>query len=279
MFSEKTVLRWWALAIRQKGCDLKKSVYGLALACCAVLLFGASAVLAATLPDTIARVKPSVVAVGTAVRGEARRRADKPLKFSGTGFVVGNGLQVITNYHVVDKPVGESEQLAVFSGEGKKARARFARVIAVDKANDLALLEIAPPVMPALKLGRKKLRDGELVAFSGFPLGFVLGLNRVTHRGIVSAVTPMVTPVPDARHLKAEHIRRLRASRSSYVYQLDANAYPGNSGSPMYDPASGEVLGVINSVFIKKTKEAVLTTPTGITYAIPVEHARALLAR
>lgn len=234
---------------------------------------------AQSLPDTIAKVKPSVVAVGTAVKGEARRRSHKPLNFSGTGFVVGNGLQVITNFHVVDKPVGEHQQLAVFSGEGKKARARLARVVAVDKVNDLALLEMAPPVMPALKLGNNVLRDGELVAFTGFPLGFVLGLNHVTHRGIVSAVTPMVTPVPDAKHLKAEHIRRLRASKSSYVYQLDANAYPGNSGSPMYDPATGDVLGIINSVFVKKTKEAVVTTPTGITYAIPVEKARALLGR
>ena len=35
------------------------------------------------------------------------------------------------------------------------------------------------------------------------------------------------------------------------VYQLDATAYPGNSGSPLLDADSGKVLGVINSVFVK----------------------------
>jgi S1-C subfamily serine protease len=28
-------------------------------------------------------------------------------------------------------------------------------------------------------------------------------------------------------------------------------SYPGNSGSPLYDVNSGEVLGVLNMVFIK----------------------------
>ena len=62
------------------------------------------------------------------------------------------------------------------------------------------------------------------------------------------------------------------------VYQLDATAYPGNSGSPLYDPASGEVLGVMNMVFVKSTKENVLSDPSGISYAIPVEYLQRLLA-
>jgi hypothetical protein len=37
------------------------------------------------------------------------------------------------------------------------------------------------------------------------------------------------------------------------------------------------VLGVINSVFVKGTKEVALSDPSGITYAIPVDHVRALL--
>jgi hypothetical protein len=37
------------------------------------------------------------------------------------------------------------------------------------------------------------------------------------------------------------------------------------------------VIGVVNSVFVKETKEAVLEKPSGITYAIPVSFVRALL--
>ncbi|HNM56654.1 MAG TPA: S1C family serine protease, partial [Thauera aminoaromatica] len=62
------------------------------------------------------------------------------------------------------------------------------------------------------------------------------------------------------------------------VYQLDATAYPGNSGSPLYDPASGEVIGVLNMVFVKSTKEKVLADPSGISYAIPVEYLQRLIA-
>jgi serine protease Do len=53
------------------------------------------------------------------------------------------------------------------------------------------------------------------------------------------------------------------------VFQLDGTAFPGNSGSPLYDPADGEVVGVLNMVFVKSTKEAALAQPSGISYAIP----------
>ena len=76
--------------------------------------------------------------------------------------------------------------------------------------------------------------------------------------------------------LKSAVVRRL-ASGSFPVFQLDATAYPGNSGSPIYDPVTGEVLGIVNMVFVKGTKEAALTEPSGITYAIPASHLEALL--
>jgi serine protease Do len=63
------------------------------------------------------------------------------------------------------------------------------------------------------------------------------------------------------------------------VFQLDGTAYPGNSGSPLYDPESGVVYGVINMVFVKGKKEAVLSNPSGITYAIPATYIQELLRR
>ena len=61
------------------------------------------------------------------------------------------------------------------------------------------------------------------------------------------------------------------------MFQLDATAYPGNSGSPLYDPATGEVIGIVNMVFVKGTKESALTQPSGITYAIPSRYLIELL--
>ena len=75
--------------------------------------------------------------------------------------------------------------------------------------------------------------------------------------------------------LTAATVRRLRAPFD--VYQLDAVAYPGNSGSALYRVGSGEVIGIINSVFVKGSREHLLSQPSGIAYAIPVRHLRTLL--
>ena len=61
------------------------------------------------------------------------------------------------------------------------------------------------------------------------------------------------------------------------MFQLDGTAYPGNSGSPLYDPADGTVYGIINCVFIQGTREAAISRPSGITYAIPGVYIRELL--
>ncbi|MDP2828623.1 MAG: serine protease, partial [Sulfuricellaceae bacterium] len=42
---------------------------------------------------------------------------------------------------------------------------------------------------------------------------------------------------------------------------------------------TGEVLGIINMVFVKSTKEAVLQHPSGISYAIPADFLIELLGR
>lgn len=232
----------------------------------------------AGLPDTIDKVRNSVVGIGSVFPAKRLDGSTSPLTFKGTGFVVGNGRQVITNYHVISKPLDEKklEKLAVFSGKGKSAKVHMAKIVASDPDHDLALLEFTGGALPALTLGKNKLmREGEDIAFTGFPIGLVLGLNQVTHRGIISAVTPMVIPALSSKTLTAEQIKRVR--KPFDVYQLDATAYPGNSGSAVYEIKSGVVIGVINSVFVKKTKEAMLKDPSDISYAIPVKYVKDLL--
>ena len=153
-----------------------------------------------------------------------------------------------------------------------------ATLVGRDPTTDLAVLRLeGGPPLPALRLGSgARVLEGQEIAFTGFPIGNVLGMTPVTHRGIVSAITPIGIPQANARNLNPALIRRL-ANDVFRVYQLDATAYPGNSGSPLYDPASGEVLGVMNMVFVKSTKENVLSDPSGISYAIPVEYLQRLL--
>ncbi len=231
---------------------------------------------AAELADTVDKVKASIVAVGTVQ--PARR---PPAKFQATGFVVGQGRQVITNAHALpdflDTP--NKEILAVFIGQGQQLESRPAKKIATDVAHDLALLEFDGAPLPALRLGEsRRVREGQAIAFTGFPLGVILGLFPVTHTGVISAISPVAIPVPAAGQLDATTIRRLKNDPYE-VLQLDATAYPGSSGSPLYEPDTGRVIGVINKVFVQESKEAILEKPSGITYAIPVRYVQMLLER
>ena len=228
-------------------------------------------------PATIARVRASIVAVGT-----FERLRNPQFSFAGTGFLVGNGLTIATNEHVLAKELAsernETLAIAARAADGS-VDVRPARRVAVDTAHDLALLEIPGAPLPALRLGDSaRVREGESYLFTGFPIGPVLGLHPVTHRAMIAALTPIVIPAARADKLDARAVRRLAAGAFP-VFQLDATAYPGNSGSPVYDPASGEVVGIINSVFVKGTKESALTAPSGITYAIPAQKLKELLER
>jgi S1-C subfamily serine protease len=92
---------------------------------------------------------------------------------------------------------------------------------------------------------------------------------------MISSITPIAVPSTSLSQLSAQKISRLRAP--DLVYQLDGTAYPGNSGSPLYNPETGTVIGIVNMVHVKTTKEDILSKPSGISYAIPIEHARKLL--
>ena len=59
----------------------------------------------------------------------------------------------------------------------------------------------------------------------------------------------------------------------------DGTAYPGNSGGPLFDPDTGEVLGVVSMVLIKSTRESALTHPSGISYAVPSRYVLEMLQR
>lgn len=230
---------------------------------------------AAELADTLAKVKPSIVGIGT-----YQRTRTPPALFRGTGFVVGNGLYVLTNAHVLPEAIDRTkfEALAVFAQDGKDQSAREAAIAAVDEDHDTALLRIGGAPLPALKLGDpSKVREGEEYAFTGFPIGVVLGLYPVTHHGIIAAISPIAIPQLSSKSLDPRTVRRL--DKAYDVFQLDATAYPGNSGSPLYNIRTGEVVGILNKVFVQESKENLLEKPSGISYAIPINHAIDLLRK
>lgn len=219
-------------------------------------------------PEAIARVKPSVVAVGT-----YEKTRNPQFSFRGTGFAIGDGSLVATNAHVLpavlDPVRGELLVVAIPGQNAGAGEVRTAKQVAFDRDYDLAILRIDGNKLPPVPLGdSSKVREGQTVLFTGFPIGSILGLVPATHRAMVAAMTPIAVPSATAGELDARAIRRL-SNPAYYVMQLDSIAYPGNSGSPLYDPENGQVIGIINMVFVKGSRENVLSQPSGISYAIP----------
>ena len=241
----------------------------------AVVALSLVGTVSAALPDVIERVKPSVVVIGTFAKTR-----NPAFTMKGTGFVVGDGTLVATNAHVVPEALNaaiEEVLVAVLPAAHGHPAQRVARIVGNDKDHDLTLLRIEGAPLPALTIhGDVMVREGQSVAFMGFPIGNALGLVPVTHRAMVSAITPIAMPGDTARQLNEKAISRLRAGPFE-VYQLDGTAYPGNSGGPLFDAESGEVIGIVNMVFVKGSKESALTNPSGISFAVPTSHLHLLL--
>jgi serine protease Do len=258
---------------------MKTKLVAAAMALSSVFFYSPSR---ADLPNTIAKVKPSVVIVGVYKATNSPR-----FGLRGTGFVVGqagerNSNLVITNAHVLEQPAEADVDAAlvvqVRTGPDE-LQMRQAVVLEVDKVHDLTLLRFDGPAVSSLSVGNSDtVQEGQAIAFTGFPIGGALGFSPVTHRGLISSIAAAALPTPSAQGLNAKTIRGLRAG-SFNVFQLDGTAYPGNSGGPLFDPDTGAVLGVVNMVFIKGTRESALSTPSGISYAIPSKFILDLLHR
>lgn len=228
----------------------------------------------AELANTIERVKPAVVAIGTFLKTQS-----PPFVFRGTGFAIANGNLIATNAHVLpETPTPDSPELAVLIRSTRgDSNIRRARIVKKDSDHDLAIIQIDGPPLPTLSIGDSAtVREGQGIAFTGFPIGGSLGFSPVTHRGIISAITPIALPGANSHQLNEKLITQIRRGIFD-VFQLDATAYPGNSGSPVFDETTGIVIGVVNMVFIKGSRESALSAPSGISYAIPAKYLQNLL--
>ena len=247
------------------------------------------------LPSLIERFRPSVLPVGFFVETNSPR-----FGFRGSGFVVADGNLLITNAHVIERSTSTTPDgslvVASRQADGQLAMRR-AELVEVDKAHDLALLRFEGSPLPILPLlatiptiptiptvptiptsaAPAAAREGQRVAFIGFPLGGALGFSPVTHRGSISSIAAVALPSPTARQLDDRSINRIREG-SFELLQLDATAYPGNSGGPLFDADTGDLLGVVNMVALKGTRESALTNPSGIAYAIPARFVWRLIA-
>ena len=170
----------------------------------------------------------------------------------GSGFIVNEDGQIVTNKHVI---AGSSKVQVTLSDQ----KQYDATVLGIDSRDDLAILKIdAGHKLPYLQLGDSdKLMVGQKVLAIGNP--FALGGTLTT--GIVSSM---------GRTLDNEDGARMEG-----LIQTDAAINPGNSGGPLLD-SSGNVIGVNTAIYGSQTSSGQAGS-IGIGFAMPIARVKAML--
>ena len=173
----------------------------------------------------------------------------EPREGSGSGSILDQDGNILTNYHVVEG----AQKLSVSLG-GQKTYA--AKLIGGDPDTDLAVIQlIEKPRGPLTVLGlgdSDKLSVGQKVLAIGNPFG----LDRTLTTGVISGLQ---------RPIRARNNRLIEGA-----IQTDASINPGNSGGPLLD-SHGRVIG-INSQILSPTGAS-----AGLGFAIPVNIAKRIV--
>jgi len=139
----------------------------------------------------------------------------------GSGIIISPDGYIVTNDHVVDNAM----QIRVTMND---RRVFPAKLIGVDKLNDVAVIKIDAHDLPCIAWGDStKLHPGQTVLAFGSPFGY---FQFSVTRGIVSALD-RPNPYDEDRRKPGDFI------------QTDAAINPGNSGGPLVN-AHGELVGI-----------------------------------
>ena len=149
----------------------------------------------------------------------------------GSGFAIAPN-RVITNAHVVAM-AQEGKEVAIGVIPSQGAQATRARIVAVDPARDLALLEIERGSLIPISLYTGPLDDGAPVAALGYPGNVDLATAR--------SAEDYITPLPPTRSIGI--FSNVRPINGITTLLHTANIARGHSGGPLLDQC-GRVLGV-----------------------------------
>ncbi len=169
---------------------------------------------------------------------------------TGTAFCVSPGGYLVTNAHVVEY----ARRVDVRAPSGQELPAR---IVSVDRANDLALLKTAAPcvAIPIAPSGDAKL--GSTVLTVGFPNPDLQGLQPKLTRGEINSLSGLQD---DVRY-----------------FQVSAQVQPGNSGGALVD-LRGAAVGVVSSRLSDRVAlERSGSVPQNVNYAIKSSYLLSLL--
>jgi serine protease Do len=163
----------------------------------------------------------------------------------GSGFIISEDGQIVTNHHVVDG--AESVVVKLVDGRSFKAS-----VVGSDPLTDIALLKLeTDETLPVVEFGRSgEMRPGDEVVAVGNPFG----LGGTVTSGIISATS-----------------RNINAGPYDDFIQTDAAINRGNSGGPLFNNR-GEVIGVNTAIFSPDGGSV------GIGFAVPSDLVQTVVA-
>jgi hypothetical protein len=194
-------------------------------------------------PETVGKLKAATVYLKITHQSPL---SDEDILSTGTGFFVGRRGLVLTSYHVVSSDIrgmglalpAPVKEIAVVRGSGSKQFAVLpARILAVDKENDLALLAAGTDAdTPFLDLAAvSNLVENSAAWVFGYPFGEMFAIIQqgpeiTINRGFISAL----------RHDDTGNLKGI---------QIDASINPGSSGGPVVNE-NGKVMGIMCSVLL-----------------------------
>ena len=162
--------------------------------------------------------------------GNSKTASKKINPSSGTAFFVTDKGHLITNHHVVDGC--EDKSKIVY-----KDKEYPAKLIAKDKLLDFALLKADISRNKFIVLSDEPPKKLQRIIAAGYPLGKNLSDDLKFTSGIISSLKGM--------------------DDDSTLIQIDAALNPGNSGGPIVDDKTGELVAVAVAGMRKDKTEAI----------------------
>jgi 2-alkenal reductase len=202
--------------------------------------------------DTVIRVyrdwRPATVTVISSVVPPGFRSEPQP-QGTGTGFMIDDQGNILTNNHVV----ADADRLEVTLADGTTVPAQL---VGRDSRFDLAVVRASIPadqLHPTTLGDSDQVQTGEQVVAIGNPYG----LEGTVTTGIVSSRRPVVSE-PEGDGVLVNAI------------QTDASINPGNSGGPLLN-SRGEVIGITTLGLMPQGGQ------TGLNFAIPINSAKKIV--
>ncbi len=247
-----------------------------------------------SLSNTYEKVKPSIVAFTKKymIATNSNKLTEAQISFPpvlGTGFIINENGIIVTNDHIAEQlkkninlpftPKNECIHSATMFKITNKGLAQIPldileiyqrksfktdKIYFEPEKPDIAFVLVKVKGLPALELDTKAQQEGIEVASAGYPIGidapvaqgWLQQITPTLQKGIISVVFPFQQAFPHA-------------------YAINIMVQSGASGSPVFLPENGKVIGIINNSlneYIISDNNNFYNIPAHISYVIPSYH-------